>query len=194
MAQLNPADVLGLGHSDDVNDVMAPYYFADRIRLTDNDARAMEALREARLQPKTQTPAEARSATEPPSNTPLAATGASPSVRPSDAMLLADAAPMPGASAPGENDDQSWQQRRLLDKIKCLEKAVKKMDAKDGEKFMPPSDVCFPEWWDLSRFVDPTEMRALQAKDKRLGAIIARIEEENQPAYEREPSAMPQPG
>ena len=43
--------MLGLAHSDDPNDVMSPYYFADRIVLTANDKKAMIALREARKKP-----------------------------------------------------------------------------------------------------------------------------------------------
>lgn len=44
--------VLGLGHSDDPNDVMSPYYFADRLRLTENDKAAMRELKASQPKPK----------------------------------------------------------------------------------------------------------------------------------------------
>ena len=43
--------VLGLGHSDEPNDVMAPFYFADKLRLTDNDKKAMRELKAKKLKP-----------------------------------------------------------------------------------------------------------------------------------------------
>ena len=44
--------MLGLGHSDDPNDVMSPYYFADRLRLTENDKAAMRELKASQPKPK----------------------------------------------------------------------------------------------------------------------------------------------
>ena len=51
--------VIGLGHSDDPSAVMSPYYFADRISLTDKDKEMARALKASKPKPKPKHPTQA---------------------------------------------------------------------------------------------------------------------------------------